>query len=286
MRCRYCGVENPDGELRCQKCQRRLMLAQARPGPETYPVVETALAPALLPQTETRAQAGPALAVQGGRTAPPAVPPTQASLFAHRLQTKVVGIEDLNEARPATRALEDRKPRSAFRRKPVAGQSAFDFAAPPPSKPFTRETDSAAIVLPVAPLTLRAMAALFDAAIVLALSAIPIGVARFLLGDLPLHGPYLGFYVATPLAIAFAYKLAYCLGGGNTPGLQGTGLRLVSFDGRRPSHAQRVARFVAGWLSLAPGALGLFWALADQDTFTWHDHITQTFLTAVPEDRG
>jgi uncharacterized RDD family membrane protein YckC len=286
MRCRYCGSENASGEARCQKCQRRLFDVQARANPEsTYAVVESAVAPALLPQIQPRAKATPTI-LQGGRSEPPRLVPTQPSLFAHRVETKVVGIEEI-AAPPQPVALPsgESRARSAPRRKPILGQAAFEFSPAPSSKPFTREIDRSELSLPVAPLTLRALAAIFDAGIVLVLSAIPLGVARFLLGDLPLRAPYIGFYVLTPLAVALVFKLFYCLGGSSSPGLRGTRLRLVSFDGHRPSDAQRVMRLVSGWLSLAAGGMGLLWAIGDQDTLTMHDHISQTFLTAVRDER-
>src|SRR5205085_8789969 len=35
-------------------------------------------------------------------------------------------------------------------------------------------------------------------------------------------------------AVAFLYRLLWCLGDGDTPGMRFAGLRLVDFDGRRP----------------------------------------------------
>jgi hypothetical protein len=35
----------------------------------------------------------------------------------------------------------------------------------------------------------------------------------------------------------------------------------------------------SGFLSLAAGGLGLLWALVDEETLTWHDHISKTFPT-------
>ena len=58
-----------------------------------------------------------------------------------------------------------------------------------------------------------------------------------------------------------------------------TSLALINFDGQAPTRKQRLARTASGFLSLAAGGLGLVWSLVDEETLTWHDHISKTFLT-------
>jgi uncharacterized RDD family membrane protein YckC len=58
------------------------------------------------------------------------------------------------------------------------------------------------------------------------------------------------------------------------------GLRLVDFDGRKPHRDARLLRQAAGFLSLCSLGLGLVWALVDEESLTWHDHISKTFPTA------
>jgi len=81
-------------------------------------------------------------------------------------------------------------------------------------------------------------------------------------------------------AVAFLYRLLWCLGNGDTPGMRFAGLRLVNFDGRPPDRDQRLLRLGASVLSLASAGLGLVWALVDEESLTWHDHISKTFPTA------
>jgi uncharacterized RDD family membrane protein YckC len=67
-------------------------------------------------------------------------------------------------------------------------------------------------------------------------------------------------------------------------GLQGAHLNVVSFDGLRPTRGQRILRLFAGWLSVASAGMGMLWALTDQESLTWHDHISQTLLTHQPPE--
>ena len=80
-------------------------------------------------------------------------------------------------------------------------------------------------------------------------------------------------------AVVFLYRLLWCLGDGDTPGMRFAGLRLVDFDGRRPPREQRTIRLAASVLSVASAGLGLVWALVDEENLTWHDHISKTFPT-------
>ena len=41
----------------------------------------------------------------------------------------------------------------------------------------------------------------------------------------------------------------------------------------------RIVRQFAGILSLASAGVGLLWALVDEESLTWHDHISKTFPT-------
>jgi uncharacterized RDD family membrane protein YckC len=77
--------------------------------------------------------------------------------------------------------------------------------------------------------------------------------------------------------VAVLYRLLWCLGNGDTPGMQFAGLRLVNFDGRLPDREQRLTRLAGSILSLASAGLGLVWALVDEENLTWHDHISKTF---------
>lgn len=275
--CRYCGASNHDEELRCSKCQRRLHLDNPRPGPDRIAVVETATAPELAAHPDVAPPTRPVLAAVNkeahfaGRRAP-----TQPSLFPHRLPQKLVALDDPRPERPH---------RSAPRRKPIPGQTSFEFQPlDPPARPLTRELDSKMAQVAVAPRVLRAMAATLDAALMLAFSGLFLltlhAMSRYVPGVSLFTRATLPYLLAAPILIGITYKLLWCLAGQSTLGIQGARLRLVSFDGTPPTLTQRLFRFGSGCMSLAACALGLLWALGDQETLTWHDHVSQTFLTA------
>ena len=88
---------------------------------------------------------------------------------------------------------------------------------------------------------------------------------------------FLAFGIVT--AVTFTYRLLWCLGNGDTPGMHFAGLRLVNFDGKMPDRDQRLLRLGASVLSTAAAGLGLVWALVDEEHLTWHDHISKTFPT-------
>jgi uncharacterized RDD family membrane protein YckC len=287
MRCRYCGAENPHDELRCGKCQRRLAQPQASPSRDAYPVIETAAAPALdsLRESAPRASAapaGPQLAAARAGAAARTAPPVQPALFPYREPRKVVGFGEYS-APPAVKKSAETA-RHAPKHKLVPGQSSFDFTAPaPPSRPLTREIHRRADYA-VAPLQLRAMASLFDLGLSVGFLALFLLTVRLCLGFLPLSTPFLFCYAGAALVITGVYKLLWCMFGHVSLGLQGAHLNVVSFDGLRPTCAQRFMRLFAGWLSVASAGMGVLWALSDQEKLTWHDHISQTLLTHQPPD--
>ena len=56
-------------------------------------------------------------------------------------------------------------------------------------------------------------------------------------------------------------------------------VKVLNFDGQRPTREQRLTRLFAGALSFLAAGLGLVWALADEESLTWHDHISKTFVS-------
>lgn len=279
MRCKYCGSNIPQNEMRCQRCQHRLDDEHGR----RFPVVESATAPDYLPNPEETSTGLRRLSTVVENPDVPQRPrqPIQPRLFPTEDGRKVVGFEEYATApaRPE-RPRHSEGPRQP-KRKPIPGQSAFDFTpaigAPhtaPLSREISRRTD-----LPVAGFRFRAMASLFDAGFVFALAGIFLFTIRLCLHTLPAGPVFYGCYAAATLLIAAAYKLLYCYFGQATLGQQGARLRIVSFDGQAPSRPQRMIRLTSGWVSLASAGMGVVWALFDQERLSWHDHISQTFPT-------
>ncbi|QOY90241.1 RDD family protein [Paludibaculum fermentans] len=263
--------------MRCAKCQRRM-----DEGNGYYPIVDGAAAPELeyypetvpaeAPQRLTTVHSNPTVARTGGR-------PVQPPLFPYREPRKVVGLEDYSAGQPAAPRQRTGTTQRTVARKQSAGQTAFDFESPaPPSKPFSREMNRRTDY-PVAPVSLRGMAALFDAGLVLGMMGLFLLTVRLSLGMIPTGTAFYFCYGFATILIAGVYKLLFCMFGQVTLGLQGAHLQVVSFDGHRPTVTQRFVRMFSGWISLASVGMGVLWSLADRESLTWHDHISQTFLT-------
>jgi len=284
MNCTYCGTRNSDGHHRCGRCGRRVHLDTAQSAPNPYPVSRAAVAPDL-----SARQSIPQHVVQAAVAEPRVnLPPRQTTLFP----TQVLRFEDFA---PAGRVEEkpQKKPRRATTRKPratkrmkleAAGQQTIDFmASAAPARPVTKSGVEPArycenaVAMPVH----RLLAATLDSAMV----AIALGafMAAFhaLGGRIILNSVTVPLYSACAAGIFLFYKLLWWLADGDTPGMNWCRLRLLSFNGEKPSSAQRAQRFGGTCLSLGAAGLGLLWALGDEEKLGWNDHISKTFPSPV-----
>jgi len=246
------------------------------------PVVETAVAHDLDWTAEPPAKPGrrgPRLAAVNPAPARKSMP-TQPALFPFRDDQKVVRLN--NPAIPP-RPRGSEAPKSSRRRMVVEGQSAFDFDAPPAPNVLAHASDKNT-PLAVAPIALRAMSAMFDIGLAGGLTGLFLTTVRLTLGHLPAGTTASVGYAGGAVLLFCLYKLLFCLYGRPTFGPQGARLRLVSFNGTEPRRSQVLIRFVAGCVSVLSAGMGLLWCLADQDKLSWHDHISQTFLTTDNDD--
>jgi uncharacterized RDD family membrane protein YckC len=131
--------------------------------------------------------------------------------------------------------------------------------------------------VPVALPAHRAMATALD------MSVVVIGLGMFLLtfhlagGQIVLTRQTLSLFAVVAALFAVLYHLLFCMAGGDTAGMRWTRLRLVNFDGQAPDREQRAFRILGGCLSFLAAGLGLIWALVDEESLTWHDHMSKTF---------
>ena len=281
IECQYCGELNDAEEPRCTRCRRRLHPASPRPAPEDYPPATTATA---VPALE---------AIPGGSAAKVIDPPAQRALeFQRPLFTesspgpKVIPIPTLTPLRPQVtesspvRRVAPRSggPRTVARQHRGADpqqmlelQTAFEGASP--------QVDVIYCDAPVALPTHRIMAAAVDLSMVLISLGIFLGIFYSFGGEINLTRQSAPFLAALAFVISMFYRFLWCLADGETPGMRFAGLRLVDFDGRTPNPHQRLQRQIAGILSVLSAGLGLVWALVDEESLTWHDHISKTFPT-------
>jgi uncharacterized RDD family membrane protein YckC len=281
MHCLYCTHLNLEDDHRCERCGRRLPAPPARSGPVSRGGAATALAaaeaPVLIRQKWEDVEVTPP---------PPERPqvPRQTRLFADAESSKVLAFPSTPHANKPQEPKQPRQRRQAPR---VSDSQAFlDFLPPTPHAPRTLKTSVEAVIYcdaPVATLTHRAVGFFLD------FSLVTIAFGLFLLsfhflggafGKLDAYGA-LGFGGAF-LGIAMFYGLLWVLCGSETAGARWTGLRLINFDGTSISRQERAVRFLAACLSFLSAALGVLWALADEESLTWHDHMSKTFPTIRP----
>jgi uncharacterized RDD family membrane protein YckC len=143
-------------------------------------------------------------------------------------------------------------------------------------------------LVPVAALAERRNAGLIDAAFLAITCAGFVGLFRSL-------GGQIGFAKVDAIVCLAVGSLFYGLYfslfttlAGATPGMQLRALTIVRLDGCLPDTRQLIWRSFGYLLSAAALMMGFFWAFWDEDHFTWHDRISQTYVTGaspvVPAD--
>jgi uncharacterized RDD family membrane protein YckC len=266
MECRYCQASNAEDDHRCRRCGRRLRLT---------PVYTTSAAvPALRPEFIESESADSSKRVATELPPPPRRPITyQPSLFSGRELPRVVPFESI--APSVARPLRQQSPARRIRnRKVIPGQQNLEFARSAKPADGVIYCDA-----PVAVPAHRAMAAALDASLILIATAI-FGIIFYLAGgQLLLNAKTWPVLVAVVAVFVIFYEILWCLAGGDTAGMRWARLTLVDFDGQRPRRKQRLYRLASEILSLLAAGIGLLWALVDEETLTWHDHISKTFPT-------
>jgi uncharacterized RDD family membrane protein YckC len=271
MNCRYCGAWNADDEHRCDRCGRRLNadLGRAQAGSGALAVaIDLSHPPAEAPPAPNRQTQEP----QGTLFGPP--PPSRLLQFPLRRQDQQAPLAPSHPARARTETV-----RRSPRRASAEAQQSLAFVTPTITRTPKQASPTIYCEAPVAPAVLRILAAALDVSMML------IGVMTFLLVFSYWSAPIVfnawtipSFSIATVLIILL-YRVLWLIANSDTAGMRWVGLRLVDFDGYAPARAQRIQRLAASLLSLGAAGLGLLWGLADEESLTWHDHISKTFPT-------
>jgi uncharacterized RDD family membrane protein YckC len=280
MECRYCQASNAEDDHRCRRCGRRLRMTPIYAS-------TSAAAPALHyqlvePESIREVRSNAATVAEPAASPRQRKPITyQPSLFNSREVPRVVPFESIApesvEAPPIKATYTHPRTR---RPKIIPGQQSLELAPVAGSARYARASEGVIYCdAPVAIPAHRSMAAALDASVVL----IGVGIfgAVFYLagGQVTLNANTVPVFAGVIAALLIFYRVLWCLGRGDTPGMKWTRLRLVNFDGQKPNRKQRFYRLCSGVLSLFAAGLGLLWALVDEETLTWHDHISKTFPT-------
>jgi uncharacterized RDD family membrane protein YckC len=265
--------------------------AAPRSMPDSYSSAATAAA--LAPEPEMMPERGAPLQMPAPYPVllPPTQPSSQASLFRDVSGApKVIPIPTLTPVRPIDREESSHpkrvaRARSAPRQSPRRtsdSQQALDFNFHPAAGAEGSAMHVQAVIYcdaPVALPTHRMIAAAFDASMILVAVGVFLGIFFLSGGDIALTRANIPFFIGVVVLVALFYRSLWCLANGDSPGMRFAGLRLVDFDGRAPDRDQRGMRQLAGLLSVVSAGLGLVWALVDEESLTWHDHISKTFPT-------
>jgi uncharacterized RDD family membrane protein YckC len=282
MTCQYCTAKNDPEDNRCQRCGRRIHSANDRSTFNRAPVMTSSLAHSLSYETETRQEAPPRPAF-GPQIVPPPVsapepsrgePVYQASLFGPQEVSKKVR----ETPRRAPHVITTPKPRTDRN-----AQGSLDFMGGKPLGNHALKTSVEARIYtttPIAQTPLRVMAALADTVIGLVGVGVYALTFRVMGQEMAWTNSMIVSYLAAAAVIAILYRVLFCLGNGDTPGLRWAGLRIMDFDGRPPSRKQRFQRLAGGFVGVLAVGLGLLWALYDEEKLTWHDQMSQTFPTS------
>ncbi len=268
--CSYCRTLNADDEHRCRRCGRRL-------SEDARPQVTGALATQPLP-------------IRHSPEVPTAEPParrvpTQPSLFADRPQSKIIPFESYaaprTEAVPAPKAPARAHTRRPSNRTPDT-QGTLDFLPPAPQAARKLKTTVEAVIYcdaPVATKMHRTVAAAIDLSMILIAYGLLLAPFHFGGGDIVFNKVTLSVFGGMFALTGLFYGLLWALANTESPGKRWTSLRLTNFDGFPPDATQRFVRFAGACLGFCAGGLGMFWAMADEESLSWHDHISKTFLT-------
>lgn len=268
MECRYCQASNAEDDHRCQRCGRRLRMTPVYTTSAAVPKLRTDYIEHENADRTKRIGAEP--------------PPTprksityQPSLFSGRELPRVVPFESIAPtAAPAYRP-QPSPTRRVRNRRVIPGQQSLEFAGRSAKPQDGVIYCDAPVALPAH----RAMAAALDGSMILIATAI-FGIIFYLAGgQVAISSKSWPILAAVIIAFIVLYEALWCLAGGDTAGMRWARLTLVDFDGQRPQRKQRFYRLASGTLSLLAAGIGLLWMLVDEETLTWHDHISKTFPT-------
>ncbi len=271
--CGYKGIE--EGDHRCNRCGRRL----DPPTPPALPISTGGAAPALAPEwklevahklEEFRQKRAEQDKPHDEETSERVPPPDRTK--------KVLAFEDF-AAGQIEPVVIDPPPPPKQRATTVRGRP----AKTPVVEARTSEPPSVArdvrCTEPVAPVALRALAGVLDAAVLTIAAGVFAGTFYLLGGGLPSQPKAAGGLALAAGLLAAFYLFFYVFYAGETPGMQWTGQRLIDFEGNSPRPGQRLVRSLGALLSAAALGLGYLWAVIDEESLTWHDRMSQTFLT-------
>lgn len=260
MRCPHCGSLIAEDAHRCDRCGRRLS-----DGPIVF-ATDSAAVPALDAVRSAPVEAAHRTAHSGSAR--------QVALFDDR--PKIIPFETLTGKRAAPRrppaSRREAAPAAQAAAPPRVAQQPLDLRAPAPRQRKSVHDDAL-----VAPPSVRLRAAFYDVIFCAVSVAVAAATFYFAGGRFALAGRAALWYAFAAGSLVLCYHLFWCVLGRESAGMRAAGLRVLTFDGHPPTWGQRVGRFLLAGCGLATAGVGLLWALIDDESLTWHDHVSNTF---------
>jgi uncharacterized RDD family membrane protein YckC len=134
---------------------------------------------------------------------------------------------------------------------------------------------------PVAVIEERRLAAVIDTACLLFTYGAFLALFGALGGEFTVTKLSGAVCLATFAIVYLQYFALFTIFGGTTPGMMLRGLQVVSFSGEPASPRQMLLRSAGYMLSAGTFFLGFLWSMWDEDTLTWHDRISRTYVSAA-----
>jgi uncharacterized RDD family membrane protein YckC len=293
MICSRCTHWNNEDDHRCAKCAARLNDRQVESAFHNQGALALQPIAAMAPAAVMEQARGLAVEtsndeVRSSGRIPRYVNSLQQTLFSSRETGRVVSIDGGEPDRPVIRKRSQPAPR---RRQATASylpqQGVLEFVptvAPQARKLATSVEARIFCEYPVASVSHRLFAALYDFGFISVMVMAFLAIVYWGCDELalamaePLNA---GLLLAGVVLIGILYHSIFLAARGETPGMRFAGLHLVDFDGRNTSEDQLRMRVLGTILSVLPAGLGLLWALVDEESLTWHDHISHTFPTSI-----
>lgn len=133
------------------------------------------------------------------------------------------------------------------------------------------------LLLHVAPIADRLMAALVDTALVLFAFLLFVLVFVACTPHPPVGKHAIVAAAATLVGFTLLYQWLFFTFAETTPGMRYARIALCTFDDENPDRKSLQRRVGACCLAALPLGLGLLWALLDNDRLGWHDRMTRTY---------
>jgi uncharacterized RDD family membrane protein YckC len=266
MICTYCRAQNEEDDHRCHRCGRRV-------SGDAPAVIRGSAVPEVHREPAPQAPRRPVLEI-----VPPSVAPQRTERREPLIQGSLFGPVEIprNGRAPRPQAARPAAPRP---RRAKVEHPTLDFSAQSAHALKTSVEASIYCSAEAAPVPYRIMAAIIDTGI--GLAGAGVFAATFHLAGYDFEWTRQTAWVlgAATLIITLLYRTLFSLGCGDTVGLRMTRLRLVNFDGRPANRRERFYRLAGGMVSSSAIAMGLLWALVEEEHLTWHDLMSKTFPT-------